>query len=35
MCREGGCGACLVQAEVTDYLSEENKNITINSVMIF
>lgn len=33
MCKEGGCGACLVDAEVFDYSSKINKNISINSVI--
>ena len=35
MCREGGCGSCVVNAEVLDYATNQPKNISINSVPIF
>lgn len=35
MCKEGGCGSCLVNAEIIDYSSKMSKNISINSVTFF
>lgn len=32
MCREGGCGSCVINAEVMDYTTQQPKNISINSV---
>lgn len=31
-CKEGGCGACIINAQIFDYVSQKNKNISINSV---
>ncbi|CAF0756244.1 unnamed protein product [Brachionus calyciflorus] len=33
MCQEGGCGSCLVNAEVFDYSTKKIKNISINSCL--
>ncbi|RNA44115.1 xanthine dehydrogenase-like isoform X1, partial [Brachionus plicatilis] len=33
MCKEGGCGSCLVNAEIIDYSSKMSKNISINSCL--
>jgi xanthine dehydrogenase/oxidase len=33
-CREGGCGACVINVEIMDYVTQSNKNIAINSVII-
>lgn len=33
MCREGGCGSCLVNAEIFDYVTQKSKFISINSVI--
>ncbi|XP_048729395.2 xanthine dehydrogenase-like isoform X2 [Ostrea edulis] len=34
MCREGGCGTCLVQVELYDPVSMERKSYAVNSCMV-
>ncbi len=34
MCREGGCGSCMINAEIFDLESQQPKYISINTVNI-
>ncbi len=31
-CREGGCGVCVVYAEIIDFNTKQKKYVSINSV---
>ena len=32
MCREGGCGSCVINAEIFDYETKQPKYMSINTV---
>lgn len=34
MCREGGCGSCLINVEIYDYVNKGPKNIALNTVIL-
>ena len=35
MCREGGCGSCLADVEIYDFVTKSTKNMAINTVLNF
>jgi xanthine dehydrogenase/oxidase len=35
MCREGGCGCCVITAKVPDLVKLSSKTIAVNSVRLY